>query len=187
MVDDVVKCSSHIPKTNVSTSNNTVPGWSEHVKPYKDEVIFWKRQWDQLGQPPQGLVAHYMRRSRADYHYAIRYVWQNEKSLKQQNFLTSMLKGGRDFHSEIKKIKACTQTIPKCVNGKSEPTEIAELFAEKKKIYIFNSNPSNKNDIETLMSHLHCRITSNSGSINHAIITKDEVDKAIKVMGVSVR
>ncbi len=136
MVDDVVKCSSHIPKTNVSTSNNTVPGWSEHVKPYKDEAIFWKRQWDQLGQPPQGLVAHYMRRSRADYHYAIRYVWQNEKSLKQQNFLTSMLKGGRDFHSEIKKIKACTQTIPKCVNGKSEPPEIAELFAEKRK-YIY--------------------------------------------------
>ncbi len=89
-----------------------------------------------------------------------------------------MLKGGRDFHSEIKKIKVCMQPIPKCVNEKSEPTEIAELFAEKSK-QIFNSNPSNKNDIETLMSDLCRMITSDSGSINHAVITKDKVDKAI--------
>ncbi len=74
MVDDLVKCSSHIPKIKAPTSNNTVPGWSEHVKPYKDDAIFWKRQWDQLGKPPQGLVAHYMRRSHADYLYAIGYV-----------------------------------------------------------------------------------------------------------------
>ncbi len=119
-----------------------------------------------------------MRRLRADYHYAIRYVRQNEKSFKQQNVLTSMLKGGRDFQSENKKIKACTQTKPKCVNGKSEPTEITELFAEKRR-HIFNSNPSNTNAIETLMSDLHSRITSDSGRINHAVITKDEVDKAI--------
>ncbi len=42
-----------------------------------------------------------------------------------------MLKGDRDVHSEIKKMKACTQTKPKCVNGKSQSTQIAELFAEK--------------------------------------------------------
>ncbi len=106
-----------------------------------------------LGSPPstpQGLVAYSMRRSHADYHYAIRYVHQNEMSPKQQNFLTSMLKGGRDLHSEMKKIKACTETPPKCVNDKTELTDIAELFVGKTK-QIFNYNPSNKSDVETLI------------------------------------
>ncbi len=52
----------------------------------------------------------------------------------------SMLKGGRDFHSEIKKVKACTQTLPKRVISKTEPTYIAELFAGKTNKQIFNSN-----------------------------------------------
>ncbi len=119
-----------------------------------------------------------MRRSHAYYHYTIRYVGQNEKSLKQQQTLTSMLKGGRDFHSGIKMIKVCMQPMPKCVNGKSEPIEITELFTVKSK-QIFNSNPSNKNDIETLMCDLHSRITSDSTIINNVVITKDEVDRAI--------
>ncbi len=32
MVDDLVECSSHIPKTKAPTFNNSVPGCSEHVQ-----------------------------------------------------------------------------------------------------------------------------------------------------------
>ncbi len=76
------------------------------MKPYKYDTIFWKKEWDHPGKPPQGLVTHYMWKSHADYHYAIIYIHQNEKSLKQEHFLTSMLKGSNNSHSEINKIKA---------------------------------------------------------------------------------
>ncbi len=67
----------------------------------------------------------------------------------------------------------------KCDNVKPEPTlRIAELFAEKEQ-QIFNSNPSNKSNIKTLMSDLHSEAASGSGIINHAVITKDEVIQAI--------
>ncbi len=66
----------------------------------------------------------------------------------------------------------------KCDNVKPEPTlRIAELFAEKEQ-QIFNSNPSNKSNIKTLMSDLHSEAASGSGIINHAVITNDEVSQA---------
>ncbi len=120
MIDDLVECSSHIPKTKATILIILCLGGLSMSNLIKMMPFSGKGSGINLVE----LVGHYMK-LHAGYCYAIRYVHQNEKSIKQQNFLTSMLKDGRYFHSKMKKIKACTQ--PYSNVSMAESTYIAEL------------------------------------------------------------
>ncbi len=45
----------HLPKTCKPDERTRVPGWNNHVKPFKDECIFWKLLYDQQKQMPLAL------------------------------------------------------------------------------------------------------------------------------------
>jgi len=51
-----------------------IPGWSEHVKPLREDAMFWHSIWISSGSPSTGTVAVIRRRTRALYHRAIRTV-----------------------------------------------------------------------------------------------------------------
>ena len=55
-----------------------------HVEESKKTSLFWHNLWRINGSPRQGTIADIMRRTRAKYHYAIRYVKRMSKTLKKQ-------------------------------------------------------------------------------------------------------
>ena len=95
--------------------------------------MMWHDIWVGCGRPHDGLVSDIMRRSRASYHYAVRYVKKNSQELIKDRFASAILDNrSRDFWREARKIggsdNSGTQSI---VDGLSQPGDIANLFARQ--------------------------------------------------------
>ncbi len=131
LVNVMISASDHIPRTCKPEDNTRVPGWTVHVKPFKDESLFWKAIYDQQKPNASEYVTHMMRSSRNAYHYAVRRAKRHRKMLQRSNFMNSMMQGDRQFIQEIRKIKKHNKTVPSAVDGLSEPQEIADHFASK--------------------------------------------------------
>ncbi len=86
LLNVLISAGEHLPKTCKPDDSTCVPGWTNHVKPFKDESIFWKRLYDQQKPNASGFVTHMMRSSRNAYHYPVRRVKTNRKLLRKCNF-----------------------------------------------------------------------------------------------------
>jgi hypothetical protein len=60
-----------IPFTGVGATRR-IPGWFEHIQPYKNTATFWHNIWMDMGRPHDGMVAQIRRTTLAKYHQAIR-------------------------------------------------------------------------------------------------------------------
>ena len=79
MYCDIIKfCSvadDILPKTKSNVNkNDPVAGWNDYVSDHRKNALFWHQYWLDQGRPPQGLIALIRRRTRAKYHYAVRFV-----------------------------------------------------------------------------------------------------------------
>ena len=85
-VDTSVK--NNIPMSNYANSNkprgSVVPGWSEYVKPYRENAQFWHAIWVSLNRPLAGEVYNNMKHTRNLYHYAVRKVKKIGKKLSKK-------------------------------------------------------------------------------------------------------
>ena len=65
------------PPENKNQPDNIVkivPGWKEHVSPFREKAMFWYSVWQSAGRPLGGQLHILMKRTRSQYHYAIRRV-----------------------------------------------------------------------------------------------------------------
>ena len=49
-----------------------IPGWTEYVKPYQDESLFWNGVWRAAGCPEVGELYEINRQAKMQYKYAVR-------------------------------------------------------------------------------------------------------------------
>ena len=94
-------------KENIPLSSNTgskiIPGWSEYVKPYREDAIFWHAVWVSAGRPVDTELHKVMRNTRNKYHYAVRRVKRHEKDIRNNKFLSACLDGKvNDILQDIK-------------------------------------------------------------------------------------
>jgi len=93
-----------IPFTCDRTIAGRLPGWSERVQPLRVKSLFWHRMWVDCNCPRDGAVADVMRRTRAEYHYAIRQTRQEENTIIRDRVAASLLEDGkRNFRQDIKR------------------------------------------------------------------------------------
>jgi hypothetical protein len=98
-------CSMTIPhlKSN-SNTHNGIPGWNKHVKKYRDEAIFWHSLWKSADSPRSGVLADIRKKTRARYHYALRYIKKHEDMCRANQMADSISENrSRDFWNEVKK------------------------------------------------------------------------------------
>jgi len=68
-----------------------------------------------------------MRRTRAAYHYAVRFIKQN---IVKQRFASAIVENrSRDFWCEVKKVRGGKGDIQRTVDGHTQNDFIADLFA----------------------------------------------------------
>jgi len=145
----LISASHTIPFTSGKQSG-CIPGWSEYVAPFKEKSLFWHDLWVQCGRPKTGVLSDIMRRTRADYHRATRYVKKNEQAIINERFAASMLNNSsRDFCSEAKRIRCNNVCFSNCVDSHSNPADIANTFAEKYH-ELYTSVPYKANDMDYL-------------------------------------
>ena len=62
----------NIPITGNCSSHNRMPGWNDLVSGVHQQALFHHRQWKDSGRPIHGDIYENMKKSRRDYHYAVR-------------------------------------------------------------------------------------------------------------------
>jgi len=135
------------------------------------------------GWPHIGVVADCMRRTRAAYHYAIRSIRKNQKAIVLENMakcITDMAKcitenRNRDFWHEIRKIKGSSKNVSSVVDGLTESSDIANLFAD---IYddLYTCVPYDRSEMDSVVELIEFRLDSFS---NDCVIQFNDVAEAI--------
>ena len=61
-----------LPHNSHAGGKRIIPGWKEHVQEHADRAKLWHEVWVQKNKPRDGIYANLKRKSRMQYHYAIR-------------------------------------------------------------------------------------------------------------------
>ena len=88
-----------------SSKQRTVPGWSESVKPFREEAYFWHQVWVSCGRPLNTELHCIMKKSRNKYHYEYKKCSKAETKIKSNKLLDSCLNGGGDLFKQIKAMR----------------------------------------------------------------------------------
>ncbi|ELU03700.1 hypothetical protein CAPTEDRAFT_217936 [Capitella teleta] len=69
----------------VSRSNKlSSPKWSERMKLYKDDALFWDSVWKSCDKPRDGIVFDLWQNTKREYHYALRRYKREERALRRK-------------------------------------------------------------------------------------------------------
>ena len=110
--------------------NQNVPGWNEHVKPFKSESKFWHSVWVSAGCPNQGDLYNVMKSSKQQYKYAVRRLKRASDKLQGDKFVQELLKGGCNIFTEIKKFRGISKTCSSTIDGEVGASNISNHFAD---------------------------------------------------------
>ena len=148
-------------------------GWSTYVKRYREKSILWHNIWKDCGRPNEGCVANIHKRTRSEYHSAVKDLKNNQddnirnkvaKSLKDSN--------PKFFWQEINQLNYSKKDNSQVIDGKKNG-DVSEVFKTKyEQLYNKDKNDS-LNDIlqqccsnignfcvdresNIIGSHLHC-------------------------------
>jgi hypothetical protein len=73
-----------------------------------------------------------MRRTRAAYHYAIRRLKKDEEHITRERVADTILSDdGRNFWAEVKRMRSQKSCTSRTVDGQTDASSIASLFADK--------------------------------------------------------
>ena len=182
LIHACIDSASHtIPRTTLageSHCNKVMPGWNEYVAPYRDKSILWHDIWVGCGRPRDGIVADIMRRTRASYHYAVRYVKKNNQDIIKDRFASAIIDNrNRDFWREAKKIGGNRSGTHSTVDGFSQSDDIANLFARQYED-LYSCVGYDVNEMASLQQDINDKI-SIDGYNEHCIITGNDVRAAV--------
>ena len=91
-----------IPQTG-ARGRQAVPYWKEQVEPYKDSSLLWHWIWCENGKRNNGVIYDIMRRTRHQYHYAVRRAKKNDIMYRRHRLAeTNSLNNTKDMWGRTK-------------------------------------------------------------------------------------
>ena len=156
-----------------------IAGWSEHVKPFKERSIFWHKLWCDNGKEREGIIPNIMRKAKAEYKRAVRYVKRQQSNLKAKRMADALLQDNkRPFWCEVRKSLGLNKSLPTCVDGANNDDDICEIFHDKYN-ELYSSVPYNVDEMNNVKSSL------NNDYINKCCNGKCNIDHNITPQDVS--
>ena len=113
--------------------NKAIPGWEENIKPQRDSSLFWHAVWISAARPNNGVLHDIMKKTRNQYHYAVRKVKKLAEEIRARELLTASLGGDVNLLKEMKKIRGNNkgnENLPDNVEGAEGQEEVVEKFRE---------------------------------------------------------
>jgi exonuclease III len=174
-----------IPRYNTG-KKTIIPGWNEFVKYYKEQAIFWHVLWKSNGSPRLGTIAGIRRKTRLEYHTAIKYVKNNEKRISANKLADAFFNNKtRDYCKEINKIKGSKSS--KCtvnnVDGILGDSKICEHLATQYKD-LYNSVSYDVNEMSNIIHKLDVlrECTDGDNRCRETFISVNEITKAVSYL-----
>ena len=110
----------------------SVPGWENSVKEKGQSCIFWHNIWKDNGSPTNGVLYDIRKHTRAQYHYALRYVHNNKMTFRANRLADYMINNQEsNFWQEIQKMNGNTNRMAKTIDNGMGDENICNIFAEK--------------------------------------------------------
>ena len=96
------------------------PGWSEHVRPFRDNSLFWHQIWKSAGRPINTVLHKIMKKTRNLYHYQLKKIKKYEEVIKKNKLLDACINGNGEIFSEIKKIRNHKNVVASSMDGQKD-------------------------------------------------------------------
>ena len=151
-----------------------VPSWEELVKPERDRSLFWHWMWQEAGKPQTGTVNSIVKRTRHQYHYAVRCCKKNKLEVQKQKLVESISRS-TFFLNEINKLNPTSKTMSNSIDDANGSKEISNFFNEKYR-RLYNSVPTNANELDDL----HHTISNGILSTNDVFITPTIIRQSLR-------
>ena len=163
--------------TSTHKKGKCIPGWSEHVKPFKDDAIFWQSVWRSCGSPSTGVVASIRRRTRALYRRAIKNcIRKRDQTVATEMASALLVKDNVSFWNIVRKTSRVGNSIPSSIDGICGVDNIANTFADKYES-LYNSAVSSDSELSQIHNDLHVCIDrkckNGTCSFDHSISRSD--------------
>ena len=153
------------------------PGWSEEVKSFKEDSLFWYQVWRNCGEPCSGDIYETMKNAKRQYAYAARKVIRKEKQLRFERMAKSINSSEtRNFWEEIKRLRRSNHKAPN-IDGETSDNDIAEIFRMKYRT-LYNSVPSCNSLMNDIQQHIDKNITESD--VRDTVVKECEVLNAVK-------
>lgn len=179
-----ISSNRHIPGKIINGKSKVIPGWNEDVLESKRRAIFWHNLWKSNDSPRNGIIADIRRRTRAQYHLAIKTAKRNKDKHISNSIATSLLeKNDKNFWKGIKRANPSSNRMPNNIDGHIGKEAICEHLAQKYET-LYNSVSYDHDEMDLIMSDIDDHITSkccdgNLCTMQHQT-TVDEITQAVK-------
>ena len=167
-----------LPRTSKYNSNKrkTKAGWDEYVKEKQVTAMSWHKQWKDEGCPKNTYTAIMRRKTRLQYHYAIKCIEKNENIIKSNNMAKKFLEKPKKAWNDCAKLRGRKNRIPNSVENVTGEKNISELFGREFS-GLFNSVGNDLNNINGLKSLIEESIVASNASYN---IKMEELTESLK-------
>ena len=137
---------------------NIHAGWSEEVKPFRDNAYFWSQIWKSAGKPQNCELHRIMKRTRNLYHYQYKKCKKSEEMIKRNKLLNACLNSDKDLFEEIKKMRRTNEVVASSMDGKTEdiPGHFKEIYSQ-----LYNS-VDDREDLEKICDTVEQKINFSS-------------------------
>ncbi len=120
-----------------------------------------------------------MRHTRAQYNYAIKRSRSQNEQIKKFKVMHALFSSDSDFFKEVRKMRGHAKSEIPSRDGIKDNGQIADIFAKQYK-ELFNSNPSNPEDLRAMMESLCTNIRTDPNSASDCCVTLEHIKDAIK-------
>ena len=189
-----------LSRGGASTRRGPVPGWNDAVRDARATSIWWHERWKECGRPREGWVAQIRRRTRAQYHQAIKTCMSDRDDIIKVK-ISNNLKNGtpKEFWNHISKLSKKKSGTCAIIDDRVGDDACNAFYDKYNKLY--NSNPSkNINELRVSLStnilnqccvgndhscHMH-EVSCNMVKIAIKKLKKDQYDDYCKLMSDSL-
>ena len=149
---------THTSNVNSNKERKVVPSWNEHVKEHAINAKYWHDIWIQSGKPRNDGIARMRAITKLRYHYAVRYVNDENIRLRNQRMGEAIAgKNDRVLWEEVKKMTKSSNELPSMMDGQTGIDEISKIFADKCET-LYNTVSYDNHDMENLRKKIETHI-----------------------------
>ena len=188
MCDSLISCcleagDETLPKC--TKRNPLSPSWNKNVKPYRDDSKFWGALWNDCGRPREGTVCDIYKKTKREYHYAVRRHKNQIKDHRNEKMAEAIITGSqRNLWYELKKMRGKMKLNPPHIDGQSCSKDICTIFHDKYKD-LYNSVPSDNDALLNIMQDL--QVCAASADPKDFVVEVNTVIDCIKSLKASKR
>ena len=187
-MDSIINClilasQVAIPKSKIKFNNKEgrcMPGWNEHVRPYREQSILIGKQWSDAGCPINCPLDRDRKFAKRQYHSAIRFVKSNKDRIIK-NKISANLKNKHfsQFWKQIRLIKNVNKVNPSVIDNEIGNKNVTKLFFNKYHDLYNMYNDSFKDDIDEYFKDNWKKCQSNNCNYTHKF-SGDDIVRSLK-------